>query len=102
MAILLYENGLLASSAVVPKADDVTVEIIEGEQGRFLVLVANDVRVSHVRVQLTEPDPLQLPEEGSGGRPLAVVDAEGLGDIVTWFAYDENDRELVVSPRPPG
>lgn len=102
VAILLYEEGLLASTRVVPEADDVAVEIVEGEQGRFLVLVANDVRVSHVRVELTASDQVAIPEEGGGSRPLAVIDAEGLGDIVTWWAYDENDRELVVNPRPPG
>lgn len=101
VAILLYEDGLLASSRIVPKSDDVTVEIVDAEQGRFLVLVANELRVSHVRVQLSESDTLQVPEVSSDGRPLAVVDAEGIGDIVTWFAYDENDRELVVNPPPP-
>lgn len=102
VAILLYEEGLLASTRVVPEADDVAVEIVDGEQGRFLVLVANDVRVNHVRVEMTASDQVQLPDEGGGNRPLAVMDADGLGDIVTWWAYDENDRELVVSPRPPG
>lgn len=103
VAILLYEEGLLAQTRIVSEVDDVVVEIVEGEQGRFLVLVANDTRVSHARVELTQSDQVTLPADGGGGsRPLAVVDAERLGDIVTWFAYDENDRELLVNPRPPG
>jgi hypothetical protein len=102
VAILLYEEGLLASTRIVSEADDVVVEIVDGEEGRFLILVANDVRVSHVRVELTASDQVLLPGEAGEDRPLAVVDAEGRGDIVTWLAYDESDRELVVNPRPPG
>jgi hypothetical protein len=103
VAILRYEAGILVATEVVDVVDDVAVEVVEGEEGRFLVVVANDARVSHVRVELTESDSLLVPEvPESLGRPLVIVDAEGLGDIVTWFAYDESDRELVVNPPPPG
>lgn len=104
VAVLRYEGGLLAATELLDRADDVTVRIMEGEEARFLVVVVNDPRVSHVRVALSASDTLRVPPEDAptDDRPLFIVDAEGLGDVVTWWAYDEDDRELVVSPRPPG
>ena len=103
VAVLRYEGGLLAATELLDRADDVIVQVVEGEEARFLIVVVNDPRVRHVRVELTESDTLRVPPEEAttDDRPLYIVDAEGLGDVVTWWAYDENDRELSVNPRPP-
>jgi hypothetical protein len=100
-AVLLYQNGTLASSDVVPTNVDVYVDLVltdDGDPKTFLVAVVNDPRVVSVEATFGNGETRQL--GGYSVRP-SVSSGENLGDIVTWVPLDDEGNEVEVDPPRP-
>jgi hypothetical protein len=100
-AVLLYQNGTLASSDVVPTNVDVYIDLVQtdgGDPKTFLVAVVNDPRV--VTVETTFGNDETRPLGGYSVRP-SVSSGENLGEIATWVPLDDEGNEVEVDPPRP-
>jgi hypothetical protein len=100
-AVLLYQNGTLASSDVVPTNVDVYIDLVQtdgGDRKTFLVAVVNDPRV--VTVETTFGNDETRPLGGYSVRP-SVSSGENLGEIATWVPLDDEGNEVEVDPPRP-
>jgi hypothetical protein len=102
-AVLVYEDGQLTSTDLVPNDVGVWVQLVRSEQDPpavFLVSILNDPRVASVEVYFSSGE-TRTPYASSGVTPEQITSGEGLGDLLTWTAFDENGGEVNVSPPPP-
>jgi hypothetical protein len=100
-AVLLYQNGTLASSEVVPANVDVFVDLVltdDADPKAFLIAVVNDPRVATVEVTFSNGETRQV--GGYAVRP-SVSSGENLGEIVTWVPLDDEGNEVEVDPPRP-
>ncbi len=103
IAVMRFEEAQLADSRTVAEAEDVWVELLDGVDGRFLVVIVNDVRIEAVDVTYTRGETDEpLPERltAGGARPIFIVRVDHPGDLADWRALDEDGREVASSQEP--